>query len=88
MGWFAWILVGAVAGFIASKLVGSKEGLLMTIVLGIVGGLVGGYVATNLLHIGSVDGFNLESIFIATLGAVGVLVVWQMVNKSGGLMRR
>lgn len=88
MSWIAWILVGAIAGFLASKLVGSKEGLLMTIVLGIVGGVVGGYVATNVLHIGSVDGFNVESILIATLGAVGVLVVWQMVNKSGGLMRR
>ena len=85
MGWIAWILVGAVAGWIASKLVGSKEGLVMTVVLGIVGGLIGGYVAANVLHIGSVDGFNLESILIATLGAVGVLAVVHMVGGTGRL---
>lgn len=84
MGWIAWIFVGAIAGWLASKLVGGKEGLVMTIVLGIVGGLIGGYVAANVLHVGSVDGFNVESILIATLGAVGVLVV---VHALGGTSR-
>jgi uncharacterized membrane protein YeaQ/YmgE (transglycosylase-associated protein family) len=87
MGWIAWIVVGAIAGFLASKLIGSREGLLMMIVLGIVGGLVGGFVAANLLHIGSVNGFNVESILIATLGAAAVLVVMHLVSGSGGLRR-
>jgi len=85
MGWVAWIVVGAIAGFIASKLVGSREGLVMMVVLGIVGGLVGGFVATNLLHMGTVDGINIESIFIATLGAVGVLVAMQLLKGGRGL---
>lgn len=87
MGWIAWIVVGAVAGFLASKIVGSREGLLMMIVLGIVGGLVGGYLAANVLHVGSVDGINLESILIATLGAVGVLLVMHLATGGRGLRR-
>jgi uncharacterized membrane protein YeaQ/YmgE (transglycosylase-associated protein family) len=87
MGWFAWIVVGAIAGWIASKLVGSKEGLVMTIVLGIVGGLIGGYVAANVLHVGTVNDINLESILIATLGAVGVLVVVRALGGTSRLRR-
>jgi uncharacterized membrane protein YeaQ/YmgE (transglycosylase-associated protein family) len=87
MGWIAWIVVGAIAGFLASRLVGSRDGLLMMIVLGIVGGLLGGFVAANLLHVGSVDGFNLESIVIATLGAAAVLFVMHLATGGRGLRR-
>ena len=87
MGIIAWIAVGAVAGFIASKLMGSNEGLLMMIGLGIVGGVVGGFVATSVLKMGSVDGINLESIFIATVGAIAVIFVARVLNRSGGLRR-
>ncbi len=87
MGWIAWIVVGAIAGFLASIVVGSRQGLLMMIVVGIVGGLVGGFVATNLLHIGTVNGFNLESVLIATLGAVAVLVVMHLATRPRGLNR-
>jgi uncharacterized membrane protein YeaQ/YmgE (transglycosylase-associated protein family) len=73
MGYLAWIVVGAVAGFLASEVMGSREGLIMMIVLGIVGGLLGGFVATSVLKVGSVDGFNTESILIAAIGAVVVL---------------
>jgi uncharacterized membrane protein YeaQ/YmgE (transglycosylase-associated protein family) len=76
MGWIAWVVVGAIAGFLASLVMGSREGVLMMVVLGIVGGLVGGFIATNVLKMGSVDGMNVESIIIATLGAIlGVFVV-------------
>jgi uncharacterized membrane protein YeaQ/YmgE (transglycosylase-associated protein family) len=87
MGWIAWIVVGAIAGFLGSKITGSREGLVMMVVLGIVGGLVGGFVAANLLHVGSVDGFNLESIVISTIGAAAVLVVMHMATRPTGLAR-
>ena len=73
MGFIAWIIVGAIAGFLANQVMGSREGLLMMVVLGIVGGLVGGFVATTVLKIGSVNGINVESIVIATLGAIAVI---------------
>ncbi|MGI8871920.1 MAG: GlsB/YeaQ/YmgE family stress response membrane protein [Candidatus Limnocylindria bacterium] len=87
MGWIAWIAVGAVAGFLASMIVGSREGLVMMIVLGIVGGILGGFVAANVLHVGSVNGFNLESILIATLGAAAVLLVVHLATGGRGLRR-
>jgi uncharacterized membrane protein YeaQ/YmgE (transglycosylase-associated protein family) len=86
VGFIAWIVVGAIAGFLANQVMGSREGLIMMVVLGIVGGLVGGFVATSVLKMGSVDGINLESIAIATVGAIAVVFVSRFVTK-GGLRR-
>jgi uncharacterized membrane protein YeaQ/YmgE (transglycosylase-associated protein family) len=75
----AWIVLGAIAGWIAGLLVSGDEGLgvIGHIVLGIVGALVGGFVA-NLLGLGSGreggDIVNLWSIIVAVIGAV--IVVW------------
>ena len=87
MGFLAWIVVGAIAGFLANQVMGSREGLLLMVVLGIVGGLVGGFVATSVLKVGSVNGINLESIVIATIGAIAVVFVVNAVTRSGGLRR-
>ena len=86
MGFIAWIVVGAIAGFLANQVMGSREGLLLMVVLGIVGGLVGGFVATSVLKVGSVNGINVESIVIATLGAIAVVFVVNAVQR-GGLRR-
>ena len=86
MGFIAWIVVGAIAGFLANQVMGSREGLLMMVVLGIVGGLVGGFVATSVLKVGSVNGINVESIVIATLGAIAVVFVVNA-TRSGGFRR-
>ena len=85
MGLVAWIVVGAIAGFLANQVMGSREGLVMMVVLGIVGGLVGGFVATSVLKIGAVDGIDLESIAIATVGAIAVVFVANAA-RSGGLL--
>ena len=85
MGFLSWLVVGAVAGFLASYVMKAREGLLMMIVLGIVGGLVGGYVATTVLKVGSVDGINPESILIATLGAIAILFVFNVMGRRRGL---
>lgn len=87
MGFIAWIIVGAIAGFLANLVMGSREGLVMMVVLGIVGGLVGGFVATSVLKIGSVDGINVESIVIATIGAIAVVFVVGLLKGSGGFRR-
>lgn len=88
MGFLAWIVVGAIAGFIASQVMNAREGLVMMVVLGIVGGLLGGYVAATVLNIGTVDGINIESIAIATVGAIVVIYVVHLATGSRGLLRR
>jgi uncharacterized membrane protein YeaQ/YmgE (transglycosylase-associated protein family) len=88
MGFIAWIVVGAIAGFLANQVMGSREGLLMMVVLGIVGGLVGGFLATSVFKMGSVNGINVESIVIATLGAILVVFVVNALRGGGRLGRR
>jgi uncharacterized membrane protein YeaQ/YmgE (transglycosylase-associated protein family) len=88
MGFIAWIVVGAIAGWIASRVMNAKEGLLMMVGLGIVGGLVGGWLAANVFKMGSVDGINIESIFIATLGAIVVVFVANFLTGKGQLGTR
>ncbi len=88
MGFIAWIVVGAIAGFLASKVMRAREGLLMMIVLGIVGALVGGFLAESVFHKGNVTGINIESVVIATLGAILVIFVVHMATGSRGLLRR
>lgn len=87
MGFIAWIVVGAIAGFLANQVMGSREGLLMMVVLGIVGGLVGGFLATSVFKMGSVNGINVESIVIATLGAILVVFVVNALRGGRGLNR-
>ena len=87
MGFISWIVVGAIAGFLASQVMGSREGFLMMIVLGIVGGLLGGFVAASVLKKGSVDGINLESIVIATIGAIVVIAIARFAGGSRRLGR-
>jgi uncharacterized membrane protein YeaQ/YmgE (transglycosylase-associated protein family) len=72
----AWIVLGLVAGFVASKIVNkSGEGFLLDIVLGIVGAVVGGYLFQT-FGMAGVSGVNLYSILVAVIGAIVVLVVY------------
>jgi uncharacterized membrane protein YeaQ/YmgE (transglycosylase-associated protein family) len=83
----AWIILGAIAGYIAGFLVKGDEslGIVGHIVLGIVGAVVGGFLA-DLVGLGSgrEDGdiVNLASIVVAIIGAVVTLVVVTFVMRS------
>jgi uncharacterized membrane protein YeaQ/YmgE (transglycosylase-associated protein family) len=80
MSIIGWIVLGLIAGFIASKIVNKRgEGLIMDIVLGIVGAIVGGWLFATLGHEG-VNGFNVYSMFVAVVGAVVVLVLYHAVT--------
>jgi uncharacterized membrane protein YeaQ/YmgE (transglycosylase-associated protein family) len=82
MGIISWIVLGAIAGFLANMVVGGREGVIGTIILGIVGAVVGGYIATSVFHKGDVTGVNVESIVIAVLGAILVLFVWRALTRG------
>jgi uncharacterized membrane protein YeaQ/YmgE (transglycosylase-associated protein family) len=76
MSILGWIVLGLIAGFIASKLVNkSGEGVVLDIVLGIVGAFVGGFLFNALGGVG-VTGFNIYSMVVAVIGAVVVLVIY------------
>jgi len=76
MSIIAWIVLGLIAGFIASKIV-NKEGVgfFLDIVLGVVGAVVGGFIFT-LLGASGVTGFNLYSLVVSIIGAVVVLLAY------------
>jgi uncharacterized membrane protein YeaQ/YmgE (transglycosylase-associated protein family) len=85
MSIIAWIVVGAIAGYLAGFLVKGDEGLgiIGHIVLGIVGALVGGFLANLLLNKDMTSGINIETIVVATIGAViTVLVVSAVTGRS------
>jgi len=75
MGIFSWIIVGGIAGWLSTKILKprKKKGCFSGIVLGIIGALVGGFVISFFGGTG-VTGFNIYSIFVATLGAV--ILIW------------
>jgi uncharacterized membrane protein YeaQ/YmgE (transglycosylase-associated protein family) len=81
MSLLAWIVLGLIAGFIASKLVNkSGEGLLMDIVLGIVGAVLGGWLF-NTFGMPGVSGLNLYSFAVAVIGAVVFLIVYHALTR-------
>jgi uncharacterized membrane protein YeaQ/YmgE (transglycosylase-associated protein family) len=75
MSILAWVVLGLISGFIASKIVNrTGEGILLDILLGIVGAVVGGFIFNQLGHVG-VTGLDVRSMLVAVIGAVVVLVV-------------
>jgi uncharacterized membrane protein YeaQ/YmgE (transglycosylase-associated protein family) len=81
MSFFAWIVLGLIAGFIGSKLVNkSGEGFFLDIVLGVVGAIAGGFVF-NMFGASGVTGLNLYSLLVAVIGAVLLLVVYHAITR-------
>ena len=78
----AWIIVGLIAGFLAGVVVkGGGFGLIGDIIVGVIGGLLGGWISVNLLHFGSMTGINLESILVAFVGAVILLLIVRLIRR-------
>ena len=84
MSIIAWIVLGAIAGYLAGFIVKGDEGLgiIGHIVLGIVGALVGGFLASVLFNTKPIDGaLDISSIVVATIGAILTVVVVSMVTS-------
>jgi uncharacterized membrane protein YeaQ/YmgE (transglycosylase-associated protein family) len=72
----AWLILGLIAGFIASKIVNKQgEGLLLDIVLGVVGAELGGWLFSS-LGMSGVTGLNVYSLLVAVIGAVVLLFIY------------
>ena len=82
MSLFAWIILGLLAGFIASHLVNHRgEGMVLDVLLGIVGAVIGGWLA-HLAGWAGVTRLNLYSIAVATIGAVVLLFVYHAIRRN------
>jgi len=81
MSFLAWIILGLIAGFIASKIVNKQgEGVFLDIILGIVGAIVGGWAFTA-MGANGVTGFNLYSVFVSVIGSVIFLVIYHAIAR-------
>jgi uncharacterized membrane protein YeaQ/YmgE (transglycosylase-associated protein family) len=85
MSIIAWIVLGLIAGFLASLIVNrGGEGVLLDIVLGIVGALVGGFIF-NAFGAAGVTGFNAWSLLVAVVGAIVVLLIYHALFRRQAL---
>jgi uncharacterized membrane protein YeaQ/YmgE (transglycosylase-associated protein family) len=80
VGLFSWILFGLISGAIAKYIMPGKDpgGCIGTIIIGILGAVIGGFIATELLHVGSIDGFNFRSLAIAIAGSLILLILYRL----------
>ena len=86
MGILSWIVLGLIAGAIARGVMPGRgpKGILVTMVIGIVGAFLGGFIGTA-LGMGSVDGFDLRSLFLSVVGAVALLLGYRaLASKNTG----
>lgn len=81
MGIILWIVFGAIAGWIASAVMKTNEGIFMDIILGIVGAVVGGWLM-SLAGYGGVSGFNIYSFVVAILGAIVLIAIVRAVRRT------
>jgi len=80
MSILAWIVLGLISGFIASKIVNkSGEGVILDIVLGVVGSVVGGWLF-SVFGMAGVSGLNIYSLVVAVIGAVVVLFAYHAIT--------
>jgi uncharacterized membrane protein YeaQ/YmgE (transglycosylase-associated protein family) len=76
MNFISWFVVGIIAGWLAERIAGRNHGLLMNMIVGIIGSSLGGFLATRVLGLHFVEGFNLATLAVATGGAVLLLMVF------------
>jgi uncharacterized membrane protein YeaQ/YmgE (transglycosylase-associated protein family) len=84
MGIISWIIIGGLAGWIASMIMKTDKsmGVGMNIVVGIIGGLIGGFVVSMFGGAG-MTGFNIWSLLVAVLGSIILLAIVKAARGGG-----
>jgi uncharacterized membrane protein YeaQ/YmgE (transglycosylase-associated protein family) len=90
MNFIIWLIVGAIVGWVATSLMGQRNGLLMNVIVGIVGAFVAGYVLTPYFGISTINqnNFSLPAMLVSVGGAVILLFVLSLFQRRGGLRFR
>jgi len=87
MGLLGWIVLGGLAGWLASLLMDERQGCMLNIVVGIVGAVIGGLVFSRLGRTG-ITGFNIWSLGIAIVGSVLFLFLLRLLKGKDRRRRR
>jgi uncharacterized membrane protein YeaQ/YmgE (transglycosylase-associated protein family) len=88
INFIVWLIVGAIVGWVASSLMGEREGLLLNIVVGVAGAFIAGLVLTPLLGIGTINqgNFSVPALLVSLVGAIALLAVVRLLRR-GSLAR-
>ncbi len=81
MGILATIIVGLLAGWLASLIMKARGGLLIDLILGVVGGFVGGWLSSLILGVNTMTGITITSIITALVGAIIVLFLYRLIFR-------
>ena len=81
MGIFATLVVGLIAGWLASLVMKTKTSIWMDLLMGIIGGFVGGWLSSLLLGGNLMSGINITSIVVALMGAIVVIAIYRLVTR-------
>ena len=82
MGIFASIVVGLIAGWLASLIMKAKSGLVMDLIMGVIGGFVGGFLSSLLLGVNLMSGINFTSIITGLVGAIIVIAIYRFFTRG------
>jgi len=81
MGLLATIVVGLIAGLLASWIMKAKTGVFVDLLLGVAGAIVGGWISSLITGADLVTGFNLTSILVALGGAIVVIAIYRLIKR-------
>jgi uncharacterized membrane protein YeaQ/YmgE (transglycosylase-associated protein family) len=84
MGFFAFLILGLIAGAIAKLILPGKQGggWFVTLLLGVVGALLGGWIGSLLFGVGLQDFWNLGTWLLAIAGSIIVLLIWGLITRN------
>jgi uncharacterized membrane protein YeaQ/YmgE (transglycosylase-associated protein family) len=84
INFIVWLIVGAIIGWVASQLMGQREGLLLNIVVGIVGAFLAALVLTPLLGISTINqgNFSLPALIVSLVGAIALLAIVSLFRRG------
>ena len=82
MGFLASIIVGLIAGWLASLIMKAKGGLIIHLILGVVGSILGGWITGLITGVNLASGLNLTSIIVSVIGAILVILIYRFFKRK------
>ena len=81
MGLLATIVVGLIAGLLASWIMKAKTGVFVDLLLGVAGAILGGWITSLITGVNLMSGINPTSIIVALIGAIVVIFIYRLIKR-------